>query len=69
MTEPPPAADQLRNAEAAAEEGAEQVEGDRAPEFLDRRIDHIGVLQGGAAGIVVQHVEPAIVPHGAGDGA
>jgi hypothetical protein len=49
------------NAEAAAEEGAEQIQLDGAPEFVQRRLGHVVVAGGGAAGVVVQDVQRAVV--------
>src|SRR5207245_1761948 len=46
------------NAEAATEEGAVEVELDRPPEFVERRLDG-GVVRGSRTpGIVVQDVQP-----------
>src|SRR5688500_10945352 len=44
---------------AATEEGAEEIQPDDAPEFLDRRIDHGVVLRCGAPRVVVEHVQTA----------
>jgi hypothetical protein len=52
-----------RNAEAAAEEGAEQIEFDDAPEFLDRGVDDGVVHVGRSAGVVVQNVQRAVMVH------
>ncbi len=50
-----------RDAEAAAEESAEQVQLDNTPEFLQRRVCDVAVLHGRAAGVVVQHMQRAVV--------
>ena len=56
--------DDRRNAEPAAEEGSEKIEFDDAPEFHDRRLDDGVVDVGGAAGVVVENVQRAIVVQG-----
>ena len=58
----------MRDAELRAEERAEQVELDGAPEFLFRRFGDRAVGGRRAAGIVVQDIEPAVAPDGLGEG-
>src|SRR5215813_1049950 len=60
---------EFRYAEPAAEKCAVKVELDRAPEFIERRIDCSVVLRSRTAGIVVEHVEAAkLVDNGADRG-
>ena len=67
ITEPPPRLDQFGDAEPAAEKRAVEVELDRPPEFVERGVDRGLVLRGRAAGIVVEHVEPAEFVDGRAD--
>ena len=59
ITEPPPDLISSGMPKPASEKRAVEVELDRPPEFVERRVDRGVVLRGRAAGIVVQHVEPA----------
>src|SRR6185312_1298395 len=59
--------DDGRNADATTQEGAEQVQPDHPPEFLDRRYDNGVVLWRGTAGVVVQHMQAAELLHGGAD--
>ena len=61
-------ADQLGDGEAAAEEGAEQIEPDDPPELFQRRVHRRVVLRRGAAGVVVQDVDGAEMGGGLADG-
>ena len=56
--------DDRRNAAAAADEGAVEVQPDHPPELVEIDVENAAVARRGAAGIVVQDVQPAEMLHG-----
>src|SRR5206468_2489416 len=62
-----PAFDDLRNAETTAQERAEQIDLDDAPEFFDRGSDDRTILRARSTRIIVKDVEPTELPNGRGN--